>query len=410
MWLAWLLAVSVCLMGAGACGPGRGAGRRRNAPLSPLVFKQHVPNVSEGTLAASGLVEGRITRVDKRFLDLVPNYNPDIIFKDEEGTGADRLMTQRCMEKLNTLAISVMNQWPGVKLRVTEGWDEEGYHAVDSLHYEGRAVDITTSDRDRSKYGMLARLAVEAGFDWVYYESRAHIHCSVKSESSQAAKNGGCFTGNSTVEVPGGGKKKLSDLKIGDEVATYDNGKIVYSEVIMFLDRNPDSRRQFLEINTTSTNLRVTPQHLLIRVKSNNTLENVFAARIKLGDVLLVSSDKGELRQEKVINSKLVLDIGVYAPLTKTGTVIVDRVVASCYAVIESQTIAHLAFAPIRLYVNAKEAISRFYSLVTFRQSSVHSKETAVKGIPWYPFFLYKFSSYVAPKFLMYDTSDVNEV
>lgn len=77
------------------CGPGRGiGGPRRSRKMTPLVFKQHVPNVSENTLAASGLREGKITRDHEKFKDLETNYNEDIIFKDEEGTGADRVMTQ----------------------------------------------------------------------------------------------------------------------------------------------------------------------------------------------------------------------------------------------------------------------------------------------------------------------------
>lgn len=377
---------------ASGCGPGRGQGRPRPRKLTPLVFKQHVPNVSENTLPASGLTEGRITRNDPKFRDLVPNYNSDIIFKDEEGTGADRLMTQRCKEKLNTLAISVMNQWPGVKLRVTEGWDEEGHHAVDSLHYEGRAVDVTTSDRDRSKYGMLARLAVEAGFDWVYYESRAHIHCSVKSESSQAAKTGGCFTGDTLVQTSSGEKVKLQDVRIGERVLAMDmrTGELKYSEIILFLDRDAEQKREFLQVRTQSGHqLTVTPSHLLLR----DNLEAVFADRVRRGDRLLVKSANSTAEVDTVVAVEPVLRRGVYAPLTIDGTIVVDGVVASCYAVVDSQWVAHLAYAPFRLYTNLKQSV---LWLVTSSRADVP------EGVHWYARILYNVAQYVLPKRMLH--------
>ncbi|XP_034249194.1 desert hedgehog protein [Thrips palmi] len=417
---------------AAACGPGRGAGRRRGPrKLTPLVFKQHVPNVSENTLAASGLTEGRVARDDKHFQDLVPNYNPDIIFKDEEGTGADRLMTQRCKEKLNTLAISVMNQWPGVRLRVTEGWDEENIHATDSLHYEGRAVDVTTSDRDRSKYGMLARLAVEAGFDWVYYESRSHIHCSVKSESSQAARSGGCFPGRSVVRTPDG-PRPLSELRVGDSVLARDasTGGLVFSEVLMFIDRDPEERRQFLRVRTAGNRtLTLTPTHLVPvvrqrqrqRPEDTNRVEDAvkdaatkddvevvteFAERVRPGDRVLVpgatrhdrleGDDRDDAVLDAVVDVQLVLERGVFAPLTRAGTVVVDDVVASCYAVVDSQRLAHWAFGPLRVWFNLKEAVQRLGRAMALSGKAAKPPPPQ-QGIHWYADALYSLARTTLP-------------
>ncbi|KAG7265677.1 hypothetical protein CRUP_027754 [Coryphaenoides rupestris] len=377
--LLLLLLLLVSAPASEGCGPGRGYGRRRpSAKLTPLAYKQFSPNVAEKTLGASGRYEGKITRSSERFKELTPNYNIDIMFKDEENTAADRLMTQRCKDKLNSLAISVMNMWPGVKLRVTEGWDEDGHHSEDSLHYEGRAVDITTSDRDRDKYAMLARLAVEAGFDWVYYESKAHIHCSVKSEHSVAAKTGGCFPGDGQVLLEGGATKRLRDILPGDRVlasSSADGGSpLLFSPVLSFLDRQPGAVRTFYVIRTAAgLNITLTAAHLIYISDGNCTdaaaaatssgpgrsgglggPRTVFASEVRPGQcVLTPSPHHGNAATlatiSRVTSVGLRRSRGLYAPLTLHGSLVVDGVLASCYAAVDQPGLAHRALAPLRL-------------------------------------------------------------
>ncbi|KAE8279802.1 Sonic hedgehog protein A [Larimichthys crocea] len=389
--LVGLICLSLVSSGMG-CGPGRGYGRRRHPKkLTPLAYKQFIPNVAEKTLGASGRYEGKITRNSERFKELTPNYNTDIIFKDEENTGADRLMTQRCKDKLNSLAISVMNQWPGVKLRVTEGWDEDGHHFEESLHYEGRAVDITTSDRDKSKYGTLSRLAVEAGFDWVYYESKAHIHCSVKAENSVAAKSGGCFPGSSTVTLQDGTKKAVKDLQTGDRVlAADDNGNPIYTDFIMFIDQDSTTRRLFYVIETDSGHkITLTAAHLLF-VGHNSTEEErmaaIFASQVQRGQkVFVFDAERSRLEPVTVKRIYTQEHEGSFAPVTVQGTVVVDQVLASCYAVIEDHVLAHWALAPVRL--------AHWVSSLLFSSQPQVSAQN--DGVHWYSKILYQLGTWL---------------
>lgn len=135
---------------------------------------------SKGERQAVGGKPIRIKRVDPEFSSFVRCDHPLIVFKDEEHSGADRMMTPRLRNHLVILADLVQREWPKLKLRVTEAWDENGEHSATSTHYEGRAADMTTSDQDSAKLGKLADLAWQAGFDWVFYENAHHVHASVK--------------------------------------------------------------------------------------------------------------------------------------------------------------------------------------------------------------------------------------
>nr|AAC15065.1 hedgehog [Lytechinus variegatus] len=391
-WLTVQITTALCLIAlTQACHPGR-SGKTSHRPRNrtPLQYKQKVPNISEDTFGASGPPEGRIDRDDERFSKLSPNNNDDIVFKDEEGTGADRLMTQRCKDKLNTLAISVMNEWPGIKLRVVEAWDEDQPN-VEPLHAEGRAVDITTSDRDKNKYGALARLAVEAGFDWVSYESKAWVHCSVKSESAAAKNSGGCFPGFSQAYLKNGRMISMLDIRVGDEVAVVNNnGELDYSDVIMIVHRKLNDSTLFYVIETEDkTIVQLTPQHLIYVSERESNFDQsraVFASEVRTNQFVYTTAqnhDRG-VRPMKVVSVTTRLGHTAVAPVTRQGSLVIDGVAVSSYAVMRDEWVAHASFAPIRWYTYISHMLG-ITDTDTGQEQRVH----------WYTQGLYKLGKYV---------------
>ena len=360
-----------------------------------------------------------------------------------------------------------MNQWPGVRVRVTEAWDEESHHARNSLHYEGRAVDLTTSDRDRSKYGLLASLAVEAGFDWVYYESRSHVHASCKAgqsffvslpsivlcrpgpeyytpavaciiftltgclacwvdrgtitiananklsnrpltESAHPGQQSGCFPASAKV-VTSNGLKRMDEVVPGDKVkAVTSDGSLVFSEVLMFLDRSPKEVRRYVTLKTEKgRSLKLTPTHLVYAgdrwCDELSCMRATFAGLVKEGQAVMVE-------EEEVLVARLVdevsstTELGVFAPLTREGNLVVEGVLASSYAVIDSQRIAHASFAPVRWVSSFSDSVRALWRTISLGRSLPRSSgalSPLPEGVHWYPRILYTVAGFLLPSHLL---------
>jgi Hedgehog amino-terminal signalling domain len=167
--------VSVRLAGPGAA--SLTAAPAAIAHLDDFQIGDKVPNKAERTVV--GATSDVIKRDTPAFSALTKNENADVVFKDEEGTGADRMMTDKLSARVDALAALVKTEWTGTKLRITEAWDENMEHGLRSIHYEARAADLTTAPVDGAKLGRLARLAVNAGFEWVFFENALHVHVSM---------------------------------------------------------------------------------------------------------------------------------------------------------------------------------------------------------------------------------------
>ena len=205
--------------------------------------------------------------------------------------------------------------------------------------------------------------------------------------------------------------KNMSEVVVGDKIQAMDNtGKMVFSEVLMFMDREPRETRKFVRITTEEgAVLTLTSTHLVhTGAQDCGDLQCFipsYAGNIMPGMKVMVN--KGTLLPQVVAKVEMTSHTGVYAPLTNTGNLVVDDVLASCYAVIDSQSIAHAAFAPVRWWHSIEQSVGQLYRTITFTQAVTNTAPRTSTlpppptGVHWYPDLLYRLARYLMPSHLV---------
>ncbi|XP_067140721.1 sonic hedgehog protein-like [Centruroides vittatus] len=164
---------------------------------------------------------------------------------------------------------------------------------------------------------------------------------------------GPCFPAKSMIYTPNG-NLLMKDLKIGHEVLTVDNGKLVFTKVVAFMDRRPSGQAEYLILQTANEqSIRISANHLIFSSVNNlSTLEIKFAGNINIGDYLLVSNQTDQTFEPSSVMqiTRDVMD-GAYVPLTQTGTLLVDGILASCYASYDHYW-GQIFLSPVRWFPN----------------------------------------------------------
>lgn len=151
-----------------------------------------------------------------------------------------------------------------------------------------------------------------------------------------------CFPGDATVVVEDKGEVSMKALCLGDKVRVANNE---YEPIYSFGHKNKDMFAEFLQIITANVAeghssavrdqlpLELSKDHMIfIRGKNQECCGRaVPASMIRKDDHLIAAT--GELVVVKGIRT--VVRKGVYAPFTKSGTIVVDGILASTYVAIQ---------------------------------------------------------------------------
>ena len=167
--------------------------------------------------------------------------------------------------------------------------------------------------------------------------SRETDHTQTPNQRRNKKKNkkSSCFPGHSLVDTPDG-TIRMDEIEVGTLI--HDGSS--YSRVVGFLHRSIDiAPTQYLSINfDNDQQLEISPKHCIFLADGHD----MFARDVQVGDVMASGQVVRSIDRTKY-NS-------LFAPLTETGTVMVNGVLASCYADFPHSISHAVVFFPMQIY------------------------------------------------------------
>ena len=158
---------------------------------------------------------------------------------------------------------------------------------------------------------------------------------------------GGCYPGSAIIYDSNSRARPIESLQVGDKVLTITKNGIKSDTVITFIHRQPEVVEEFLKIVTTKEKiLLITADHLLF-VELMGQATAIPARDVKIGDTVYVRGSHGS-EKDLVRSISTVYEKGAYAPVTLSGTILVNDVHTSCYFDVLSHEWSHRAMSIAR--------------------------------------------------------------
>lgn len=212
----------------------------------------------------------------------------------------------------------------------------------------------------------------------------------VVRERAMQPRRGNCLSGEMQVRLRNGSMRALRELRVGEWIwtraATEPHARLL-TQVYGFADYEPEDYGVFcLRITTDHGTLELSADHLVaVKSPSDGQIKMVPACRLEVGSRLLVEA----LTTAIVVRIDQTTVHGALAPLTDTGTLLVNDHLVSCYSGRVSQVWAHLAFLPLRVYHRVKRYTASAWSIAPHAQTQTPPQPTFSRsGIHPYARFL----------------------